>query len=217
MGGPAHARRALRHPSFLQLRLCVSANAFVREFPHANCRPVERRSSERRIRTCPQNAALRLRVSSASASAAALPETHRSTRPAALKAWHIESRGYKNRCDHDEAQRVRVKVFDANVDDGGSDRATGGGMSEGRPRPERAWPMNVGRQRCRVPRSEVARPGSSGGQPTGAAGGGGVSTFSVDELDSATEDNDLYNALSAATSAWPANARWPVVRRETSR
>ena len=30
-------------------------------------------------------------------------------------------------------------------------------MSEGRPRPERAWPMNVGRQRCRVPRSEVAR------------------------------------------------------------
>ena len=50
MGGPALARRALRHPSFLQLRLCVSANAFVRKFPHANCRPVERKSTDRRLR-----------------------------------------------------------------------------------------------------------------------------------------------------------------------
>ena len=35
---------------------------------------------------------------------------------AALKAWHIDTKGYKNRRDQDEAQRVRVKVFDA-IDD----------------------------------------------------------------------------------------------------
>ncbi len=32
---------------------------------------------------------------------------------AALKAWHVESKGYKNRRDKDEARRVRGKVVDA--------------------------------------------------------------------------------------------------------
>ena len=32
---------------------------------------------------------------------------------AALRAWHIESKGYKNRSDQDDAQRVRAEVVDA--------------------------------------------------------------------------------------------------------
>ena len=32
---------------------------------------------------------------------------------AALKSWHIESKGYKNRSDPDEAKRIRGKVVDA--------------------------------------------------------------------------------------------------------
>ena len=50
----------------------------------------------------------------------------------------------------DQRQAALIKGLDPRtVDDGGSDRATGGGMSEGRPRPERAWPTNVGRQNTR--------------------------------------------------------------------